>query len=179
MSYRIIKWFQLLILVWIIPSATLILVVVKWPKHKLFVIISTSKVTLLILVNISFSVLPPIKELNLCHEMNACKTIRNVSPKWYTDVYIPTTYFANWYIFFWVLVVLPISTIRDFHLKPGQPGDKPLSEPMMGNSPTHIYLTRPQWVKNVGKTWMHTYCIHQFLEVPLWKLRGYRRPASS
>ena len=27
------------------------------------------------------------------------------------------------------------------------PGDKPLSEPMMVNLPTHIYVTRPQWVK--------------------------------
>ena len=28
-----------------------------------------------------------------------------------------------------------------------RPGDKPLSEPMMGNSLTHICVTRPQWVK--------------------------------
>ena len=27
-----------------------------------------------------------------------------------------------------------------------RPGDKPLSEPMMGNSLTHICVTRPQWV---------------------------------
>ena len=27
-----------------------------------------------------------------------------------------------------------------------RPGDKPLSEPMMVNSPTHICVTRPQWV---------------------------------
>ena len=30
-----------------------------------------------------------------------------------------------------------------------RPGDKPLSEPMMVSSPTHIYLTRPQWVNNI------------------------------
>ena len=28
-----------------------------------------------------------------------------------------------------------------------RPGDKPLSEPMVVNSPTHICVTRPQWVK--------------------------------
>ena len=27
-----------------------------------------------------------------------------------------------------------------------RPGDKPLSEPMRVNLPTHIYVTRPQWV---------------------------------
>ena len=30
-----------------------------------------------------------------------------------------------------------------------RPGDKPLSEPMMVNLPTHICVTRPQWVKAV------------------------------
>ena len=28
-----------------------------------------------------------------------------------------------------------------------RPGDKPLSEPMMVNLPTHICVTRPKWVK--------------------------------
>ena len=28
-----------------------------------------------------------------------------------------------------------------------RPGDKPLSEPMMVNLPTHICVTRPQWVR--------------------------------
>ena len=28
-----------------------------------------------------------------------------------------------------------------------RPGDKPLSEPMMASLPTHICVTRPQWVK--------------------------------
>ena len=28
-----------------------------------------------------------------------------------------------------------------------RPGDKPLSEPMMDSLPTHICVTRPQWVK--------------------------------
>ena len=31
------------------------------------------------------------------------------------------------------------------------PGDKPLSEPMMVNLPTHICVTRPQWVKPTFK----------------------------
>ena len=30
-----------------------------------------------------------------------------------------------------------------------RPGDKPLSEPMMVNLPTHICVTRPQWVNGV------------------------------
>ena len=30
------------------------------------------------------------------------------------------------------------------------PGDKPLSEPMMVRLPTHILVTRPQWVKHPG-----------------------------
>ena len=29
-----------------------------------------------------------------------------------------------------------------------RPGDKPLSDPRMENLPTHICVTRPQWVKN-------------------------------
>ena len=29
-----------------------------------------------------------------------------------------------------------------------RPGDKPLSEPMMARLPTHICVTRPQWVKS-------------------------------
>ena len=31
-----------------------------------------------------------------------------------------------------------------------RPGDKPLSEPMMGNSLTHICVTRPQWVNKLS-----------------------------
>ena len=33
-----------------------------------------------------------------------------------------------------------------------RPGDKPLSEPMMVSLPTHICVTRPQWVKDVRVT---------------------------
>ena len=32
-------------------------------------------------------------------------------------------------------------------------GDKPLSEPMMVRLPTHICVTRPQWVKSHGFQW--------------------------
>ena len=31
-----------------------------------------------------------------------------------------------------------------------RPGDKQLSEPMMISLPTHIYVTRPQWVKDTS-----------------------------
>ena len=31
-----------------------------------------------------------------------------------------------------------------------RPGDKPLSEPMMVKLPTHICVTRPQWVKSLA-----------------------------
>ena len=41
-------------------------------------------------------------------------------------------------------------------------GDKPLSEPMMGRLPTHICVTRPQWVK--GK---HQWCSILILSVVL------------
>ena len=34
-----------------------------------------------------------------------------------------------------------------------RPGDKPLSEPMMVTLPTHICVTRPQWVKIVISFW--------------------------
>ena len=42
--------------------------------------------------------------------------------------------------------------IRTWHL----PGDKPLSEPIMVRLPTHICITRPQWVKDLS-TWNHLY----------------------
>ena len=34
-----------------------------------------------------------------------------------------------------------------------RPGDKPLSEPMMVNLPTHICVTEPQWVKSLKFIW--------------------------
>ena len=38
-----------------------------------------------------------------------------------------------------------------------RPGDKPLSEPMLISLPTHICVTRPQWVNN-GAAWCCTVC---------------------
>ena len=41
-----------------------------------------------------------------------------------------------------------------------RPGDKPLSEPMMVKLPTHICVTRPQWVNSLwpsAATWWHRY----------------------
>ena len=43
-----------------------------------------------------------------------------------------------------------------------RPGDKPLSEPMMVSLPTHICVTRPQWVKS-----------------PLTRVIAWCRPATS
>ena len=34
-----------------------------------------------------------------------------------------------------------------------RPGDKPLSEPMMVTLSTHIWVTRPQWVKDLPPQW--------------------------
>ena len=39
-----------------------------------------------------------------------------------------------------------------------RPGDKPLSEPMMVRLPTHICVTRPQWVKTMA--WCHQATAH-------------------
>ena len=37
-----------------------------------------------------------------------------------------------------------------------RPGDKPLSEPMMVSSPTHLYVTWPRWVKYDGIAFMNS-----------------------
>ena len=41
-----------------------------------------------------------------------------------------------------------------------RPGDKPLSEPMMVSLPTHIWVTRPQWVKDqfteIWQKWLNS-----------------------
>ena len=57
----------------------------------------------------------------------------------------------------WILLKISLKFIHKFRINniPAlvqimawrRPGDKPLSEPMMGNSLTHICVTRPQWVK--------------------------------
>ena len=41
-------------------------------------------------------------------------------------------------------------------------GDKPLSEPMMVSLPTHICVTRPQWVKK----------IRSFCRIQKWRILG-------
>ena len=38
-----------------------------------------------------------------------------------------------------------------------RPGDKPLSEPMMVRLPTHIWVTRPQWVNTFSSGWLPWY----------------------
>ena len=49
-----------------------------------------------------------------------------------------------------------------------QPGDKPLSEPMMVSLLRHICVTRPQWVKQVNNFYLHLltswyrYKMHRF-----------------
>ena len=39
-----------------------------------------------------------------------------------------------------------------------RPGDKPLSEPMMVSLPTHICVTRPQWVNKSVRRSTNTFC---------------------
>ena len=50
-----------------------------------------------------------------------------------------------------------------------RPGDKPLSEPMMVRSPTHICVTRPQWVKTPCREWviLYDYIFRKILNVRL------------
>ena len=40
-----------------------------------------------------------------------------------------------------------------------RPGDKSLSEPMMVSLPTHICVTRPQWVKKITATSVRGQCV--------------------
>ena len=52
----------------------------------------------------------------------------------------------HWGLFLWgpinnIPALVPMVAWR-------RPGDKPLSEPMMARLPTHIYVTRPQWVNS-------------------------------
>ena len=45
-----------------------------------------------------------------------------------------------------------------------RPGDKPLSEPMMVRLPTHICVTRPQWVNTFYLAWWKTHHIGNNLQ---------------
>ena len=56
-----------------------------------------------------------------------------------------------------------------------RPGDKPLSEPMMINLPTHICVTRPQWVKYSGVSVLLLFMAvvqHAFFLVSKWTSQG-------
>ena len=44
-----------------------------------------------------------------------------------------------------------------------RPGDKPLSEPMMVRLPTHIWVTRPQWVK--GTCYCHATILMKYKNI--------------
>ena len=65
-----------------------------------------------------------------------------------------------------------------------RPGDKPLSEPMMVRLPTHICVTRPQWVNaskhslcNILSHWLrpdliiklHQVFFRRFIDISVWK----------
>ena len=53
-----------------------------------------------------------------------------------------------------------------------RPGDKPLSEPMMVKLPTHICVTRPEWVKcSYTVTWSNSRLVCKCVASPLmWHL---------
>ena len=50
-----------------------------------------------------------------------------------------------------------------------RPGDKPLSEPMMVRLPTHICVTRPQWVNYVRVCVWHLWLWLLSSFTPMWK----------
>ena len=54
-----------------------------------------------------------------------------------------------------------------------RPGDKPLSEPMMINSPTHICFSRPQWVnRNMeSELWINIFGMHNKITVDIYITR--------
>ena len=51
-----------------------------------------------------------------------------------------------------------------------RPGDKPLSEPMMISSLTHICVTRPQWVKVQDTSWPSQKFSTKYLYTKLYKV---------
>ena len=52
-----------------------------------------------------------------------------------------------------------------------RPGDKPLSEPVMVSLPTHICVTRPQWVKDQTRHRWLCYCLFWHREVDSWHFK--------
>ena len=49
-----------------------------------------------------------------------------------------------------------------------QPGGKPLSEPMMGRLPTHICVTRPQWVMGCNNSSLTRWWSVRAVKVRVW-----------
>ena len=47
-----------------------------------------------------------------------------------------------------------------------RPDDNPFAEAMMVSLPTHIYVTRPQWVNTSPTIWKLTLAIHMLHEMP-------------
>ena len=59
-------------------------------------------------------------------------------------------------------------------------GDKPLSEPMMISLPTHICVTRPQWVKPLGDFFkMQFYFLKLFVTTVIYQVSSMHSYASS
>ena len=60
-----------------------------------------------------------------------------------------------------------------------RPGDKPLSEPMMVNLTTHIYVTRPQWVNsNWASPWSGSWATGEVMPAQ-WLLMPWLQEVSS
>ena len=49
-----------------------------------------------------------------------------------------------------------------------RPGDKPLSEPMIVGLPTHICITRPQWVNTLWPEDLHRWTGCSLVQVMIW-----------
>ena len=84
---------------------------------------------------------------NSSHEWQICKSLiaKYKTLSTFTVITGPACWLA-------VLIVEQlIHWDRDKIMAWQQSCDKPLSEPMMVRSPTHIWATRPQWVKDVKR----------------------------
>ena len=77
--------------------------------------------------------------------------------------------FLNGNIWIWITISLKFVPNGPFNNIPTlvqvmawrRPGDKPLSEPMMVRLPTHICITRPQWVKWLCYNRLQPYFLHK------------------
>ena len=75
----------------------------------------------------------------------------------------------HWSLFNNIPALVQIMALR-------RPGDKPLSEPMMVRLPTHICVTRPQWVNSLAITeapWTRTRKCSEFHGNENGALRGW------